>query len=104
MMGCELNNLCLALFGSVGWKEVLVILAVILLLFGGRKLPDLARGLARGLRTFRDEMKGIKTDLEETAEIEDEQAETPQIPAKGEQPPAEGQRQQKPAEQKDQAG
>jgi len=37
---------------------------VILVLFGGSKLPELARGLARGLRIFRDEMHGVKSDLE----------------------------------------
>ena len=35
------------------------------MLFGGKKLPELARGLARGLRLFKDELKGVKTDIEE---------------------------------------
>jgi len=48
-----------------GLPEIIVILLVVLLLFGGKKLPDLARGLAKGLRIFRDEVKGIQTDLEE---------------------------------------
>ena len=54
----------LALFGLPGQWEIVIILVAVLLLFGGKKLPEMARGLARGLRTFRDEMKGIKTDLE----------------------------------------
>ncbi len=45
------------------WEIIIVVLAV-LLLFGGKKLPELARGLARGMRIFRDELKGIKHDLD----------------------------------------
>ena len=41
-----------------------ILVLAILLLFGGRKLPELARGLARGMRVFRDELHGVKTDLE----------------------------------------
>ena len=47
------------------WHIVLVI-AVILILFGGSKLPELARGLARGLRIFRDEMHGVKSNIDNT--------------------------------------
>jgi sec-independent protein translocase protein TatA len=54
----------LALF-NLGPTEVIVILAVALLLFGGRKLPELARGLGRGLRLFKEELQGVKKDLEE---------------------------------------
>ena len=54
----------LALFGLPGWVEVAIVILAILLLFGGRKLPELARGLARGMRVFRDELHGVKTDLE----------------------------------------
>jgi len=45
------------------WHLVIVI-AVILILFGGSKLPELARGLARGLRIFRDEMHGVKSNID----------------------------------------
>lgn len=53
------------LFGSFGWQEILFILVVILLLFGGAKLPELARGLARGLRSFKEELHGVQSGLEE---------------------------------------
>jgi sec-independent protein translocase protein TatA len=46
-----------------GW-EIVIILAALLLLFGGKKLPELARGLARSLRIFKDELHGVKTDVE----------------------------------------
>ncbi|HUT58640.1 MAG TPA: twin-arginine translocase TatA/TatE family subunit [Phycisphaerae bacterium] len=62
----------LALFGSFGWQEILIILAVLLLLFGGRKLPELARGLAKSLKVFKKEMRDVKDDLEDAADTEAE--------------------------------
>ncbi|MHC4562023.1 MAG: twin-arginine translocase TatA/TatE family subunit [Planctomycetota bacterium] len=62
----------LALFGLPGHWEVIIIVLAVLLLFGGRKIPEMARGLARGLRIFKDEMKGIKTDVEDSVSGNDE--------------------------------
>jgi sec-independent protein translocase protein TatA len=42
---------------NLGTTEILLILAVVLLLFGGRKLPELAKGFGKSLRIFKDEMK-----------------------------------------------
>ena len=67
----------LGLFGLPGHWEIIIVILAILLLFGGRKLPELARGLGRGLRIFRKEIKGIKTDIEQGGE-EDEQTEETQ--------------------------
>lgn len=44
-----------------GW-EILVLLALILLLFGAKRLPDAARGLGRSLRIFKSETKGLVSD------------------------------------------
>ncbi|MCE5279332.1 MAG: twin-arginine translocase TatA/TatE family subunit [Planctomycetaceae bacterium] len=55
----------LAVFG-LGAPEVVLVLLAALLLFGGKKLPELARGLGRGLRLFKDEMAGVKNSLDET--------------------------------------
>jgi sec-independent protein translocase protein TatA len=68
----------LAIFESIGWSEWLLIVLVILLLFGGRKLPELARGLARGLRTFKEEMEGVKKDINEPAAKDQDAAKTEQ--------------------------
>ncbi|MFP4054405.1 MAG: twin-arginine translocase TatA/TatE family subunit [Phycisphaerae bacterium] len=50
----------IAFLGPIGWPEIIVILVVLLLLFGGKKLPELARGLGRGLRTFKEEVSETK--------------------------------------------
>jgi len=41
------------MFGRVGSTEIIVVLAVLLLLFGGKKLPELARGLGEALKEFK---------------------------------------------------
>ena len=46
------------MFRSIGATEILLIALVILLLFGGTKIPSLMRGLGQGLREFRKEMRG----------------------------------------------
>ena len=43
------------------FKEILVILVIILLLFGGKKIPELMRGLGRGMKEFKDASKGEGT-------------------------------------------
>jgi len=46
--------------------EIVIILVIILLLFGGKKLPELARGLGKGLREFKNASRDIKKEVEET--------------------------------------
>ena len=63
----------LALFsGGIGPWEVVVILVALLLLFGGKKLPDLAKGLGRGLRNFKEELHGVKNDIDAPPELDDQ--------------------------------
>ena len=50
---------------GIGMTELLVVLGLALLFFGGRKLPELARGLGKGVREFKQALSGIE-------EIEDE--------------------------------
>jgi sec-independent protein translocase protein TatA len=45
------------MFGNLGYGEMLLIVLVIILLFGGKKIPELARGLGRGIREFKEGMK-----------------------------------------------
>ncbi len=44
--------------GKFGTMEIVLILAVVLLLFGGKKIPELMRGLGRGMKEFKDASKG----------------------------------------------
>ena len=50
------------MFG-LGLSEVLVIALVILLLFGGKKIPELMKGLGKGVKSFKDGVNGIEDDL-----------------------------------------
>ncbi len=50
------------MFRQIGPPEILLILGVVLLLFGGKKLPELARGSGRALRIFKSEVKDLSED------------------------------------------
>lgn len=49
---------------SIGPLEWLVIIVVFVLLFGGKKLPDIAKGLGEGIRNFKNSLKGQDSDKE----------------------------------------
>ncbi len=59
-------NVILAWSFPGGWELVLIVL-VILVFFGAKRIPDLARGLGRGIREFKDATKGIKDEIDEGA-------------------------------------
>lgn len=63
------------LFLIIGTSELLLIAALVLLLFGGKKLPEMMKGLGQGVRNFKDGMKEV-TDSEETTAS----SETSEIP------------------------
>lgn len=50
------------LFFGLGMSEILIIVVIILLLFGGRKIPELMRGLGKGIKGFKDEMNNKGAD------------------------------------------
>ncbi|MGH7452777.1 MAG: twin-arginine translocase TatA/TatE family subunit [bacterium] len=51
------------MFGNIGMSELLIILIVVLLLFGPKKLPELARGLGRGIQEFKKAADDVKKEL-----------------------------------------
>lgn len=51
------------LFLNLGTQEVILIVFAVLLLFGGEKLPELARGLGKGIREFKDASDGVKREI-----------------------------------------
>ena len=63
-------NLSTFLIGTPGPFEIIVIVLVILLLFGGRKIPELMKGLGQGLREFKKAAKG-ETDKDEKDAVEE---------------------------------
>lgn len=58
----------------VSGPEILVVLVVFLLMFGGTRLPELGRGLGLGLRGFRDALRGTDEDATSAAEAEKKKA------------------------------
>lgn len=61
---------------SLGWNEILLILLVILLLFGGRKIPELMRGLGKGIREFNDAKDNVRREIQEGVTEKDRQTTT----------------------------
>ncbi len=53
----------LLFLGSLGWGEIVVIALIILLIFGGRKIPELMRGIGKGIKSFKDGMKGVDEEI-----------------------------------------
>ena len=51
--------------GNLGFQEILLIAVVVLVLFGGRKIPELMKGLGKGIREFNDAKDNVKKELEE---------------------------------------
>lgn len=55
--------------GGLGTSELLIIVLVVLLLFGGKKIPELMHGLGKGVRSFKDGMKEVNDSLNEEDNI-----------------------------------
>jgi len=53
--------------GVLGTNEIIIILIIVLLLFGGKKIPELMRGLGKGVREFNDAKTNVKKEIEEHA-------------------------------------
>jgi sec-independent protein translocase protein TatA len=68
-----LSMLAIILFlESIGTGELLVILMFVLFFFGSKKIPELARGLGRGMRVMKDAVQGIKNDIHENVNFQEE--------------------------------
>ncbi len=60
-------------FLNLGGGEVFVILLVVLLFFGAKGIPELAKGLGKGMRQFKDAMNGVEADIKkEVRKLEEE--------------------------------
>ena len=59
------------LFLGLGMQEILLIALVVLLFFGGRKIPELMKGLGKGVKSFKDGMNGLEEEKKNEASKED---------------------------------
>ncbi len=60
----------LLFIGGLGVQEIILLVLVILLFFGGRKIPEMMKGIGEGVRSFKDGMNGIVKEEEEKKEEE----------------------------------
>ena len=58
-----MNNLLL--IGNLGTEEILIIALIVLLLFGGKKIPELMRGLGKGVKSFKDGMSDVEKEVKD---------------------------------------
>ncbi|MDE6489981.1 MAG: twin-arginine translocase TatA/TatE family subunit [Muribaculaceae bacterium] len=63
-------NLSLFLGGIRGWEWIIIVL-VILLLFGGKKIPELMRGVGKGIRGFKEGLEDVKDEINRPASTKD---------------------------------
>lgn len=61
---------------GIGTQELLFIALIVLLLFGGKKIPELMKGLGKGVKSFKDGMNGVEENLKETNEKKEETTST----------------------------
>ncbi len=66
-----LNNLLF--IGNLGVGEWVIILLVVVLMFGGKKIPELMRGLGKGIREFNDAKNNVKKEIEDGISEKDRQ-------------------------------
>ena len=56
--------------GGIGMPEVLLIVLVVLLFFGGKKIPELMKGIGKGVRSFKEGMNNVEKEIDEIKDIE----------------------------------
>jgi sec-independent protein translocase protein TatA len=49
----------------IGWPQIVLIVVIVLILFGGKKLPELMKGLGKGMKEFKDATKELNEDNKE---------------------------------------
>ena len=54
------------MFGNLGAGEIMLIVLVILLLFGAKKIPELAQGLGKGMKEFKKSLKDVEDEIKKT--------------------------------------
>jgi len=62
----------LLFIGGLGMSEILVIALVVLLLFGGKKIPELMKGLGKGIKSFKEGMHEVDNDVQDDSKKQKE--------------------------------
>ena len=92
LAACYLEVMSLAIFSSIGVWEILILLAVLMLLFGSKRLPQMGRSLGRGMREFKDSVGDTGRELKQAISdtpgevksgLDPEAAEQQALPAEG---------------------
>jgi len=66
------------LFGSFGTGEIILIALVVLLLFGGRKIPELMKGLGKGVKSFKEGVNEVEKEIDKPEEVKPESSDKPE--------------------------
>lgn len=61
----------LCLFSSIGMPEIIIIALVVLLFFGGKKIPELMRGLGKGVRSFKEGVKDMESEVKKNIDVDE---------------------------------
>ncbi|MFA6769946.1 MAG: twin-arginine translocase TatA/TatE family subunit [Bacteroidales bacterium] len=61
------------LFGTLGAAEIIIIAFIVLLLFGGKKIPELMKGIGKGVKSFKDGVQGLEDEIKVTDITEKEE-------------------------------
>ena len=59
------------ILGGLGAPEIILIALIVLLLFGGKKIPELMRGMGKGIKSFKEGMKGMEDEINQPAKPPD---------------------------------
>ncbi len=51
------------MFGKMGWTEILIVLAIVLILFGPKRIPELARAIGEGIRSLKKGLRDVEKDV-----------------------------------------
>lgn len=65
-------NLLVTYLGMIGWPQIILIAAVILLLFGGKKIPELMKGLGSGIKEFKNATKEENAKKDDSSKTDSE--------------------------------
>ena len=65
----------MTLLGIIGGQEILIILLIVLVLFGGKKIPELMRGLGKGVKEYKNAVKSVDDEVKSVTEVESKSSE-----------------------------